>query len=107
MALKSIAEEWEGFARMIFTDGPPSKVQEAEMRKAFFAGAWVIVTAMEEIGEPHISEEPGVAYIEARHGECKDFKTRLMADDPRDDWPPPCTHGISGPCGECAAERRR
>lgn len=80
MALNSIEKEWEGFAAMAFSKCSPSPTQIAEMKKAFFAGAWAMFSALEEIGEPHISEDEGVAYLEARRAECVEFKHRLLAE---------------------------
>ena len=80
MALKSIEQEWHGFAKMIFQDCSVSTTQVTEMKKAFFAGAWTIVTAMNEIGEPHVSEAEGVQYFEDRDKECREFKKRMMAE---------------------------
>ena len=78
MALKSIKDEWEGFSEMVFRGTNPSMTQIAEMRKAFFAGAWSLFCALEEIGCPHISESEGEAYLEARRAECLEFKKVLM-----------------------------
>jgi hypothetical protein len=80
MALKSIEQEWEGFAAMVFRKCSPPPVQAVEMRKAFFAGAWSMFCAIQEIGEPHISEDAGVEFLEARRAECLEFKKRLMAE---------------------------
>lgn len=78
MALKSIADEWEGFAAMVFRGTRPSATQIAEMRKSFFAGAWAMINAFEEIGMDHVTEEQGFAYVEARRAECLEFKEQLM-----------------------------
>ena len=80
MVLKSIEEEWAGFAEMIFANSPPAPNQKEEMKKAFFAGAWALFTALKEIGEPHISEAEGEAYLTDREAECIEFKERLMAE---------------------------
>lgn len=80
MALKSIEDEWQGFAAMVFPRINPPAIQVAEMKKAFFAGAWALFAALEEIGEPHISEAAGEAYLEARRAEIVAFKNRLMAE---------------------------
>ena len=80
MALKSIAEEWQGFSAMVFRGMNPTETQIAEMQKAFYAGAWAMFTACEEIGEDHVSEEEGFAFLSARREECLEFKRRLMAE---------------------------
>jgi hypothetical protein len=77
---KSIDEEWQGFAAMVFAKMKPAENQVAEMKKAFFAGAWTILNACHAIGEPHVPEEFGVAYMEGRHKECQAFVKRMMAE---------------------------
>ncbi len=79
-ALKSIEEQWQGFAAMVFKKMKPTANQEAEMRKAFFAGAWAMFSAVEEIGEPHVSENEGNAYLEARKAECLEFKRMIITE---------------------------
>ena len=80
MALKSIEDEWQGFAKMIFHKMKPAENQEKEMKKAFFSGAWAMFTAMEEIGEPHISESFAHDYLSARRQEILKFKNKIMLE---------------------------
>lgn len=80
MTLKSIEDEWQGFAAMVFAKMKPAANQVAEMRKAFFAGAWAMFNAVEEIGEPHVSEDESCQYLEARRAECLEFKRRLITE---------------------------
>jgi hypothetical protein len=78
MALKSIAEEWKGYWKMVAPIRPAVN-QAAETKQAFFAGAWALFTALEEIGEPHISETQGEQFLEARRAEMLAFKKQIMA----------------------------
>lgn len=78
--MKSIAEQWQGFSEMIFRKTPASSVQRAEMRKAFYAGAWSLFCAMEEIGMPHISEDEGMEFLDKWKVECDAFKKQLMRE---------------------------
>jgi len=80
MTLNSIAKEWRGYASMVFDGKQPSPVQIEEMKKAFFAGFWSLFAALEQIGEPEISEKEGEAYLEARRAECVTFKDQLLAN---------------------------
>ena len=80
MALKSIEEEWAGFSAMVFANCSPSPTQVTEMKKAFFAGAWAMFTAIEEIGEPHITESDAFEYLESRRAECLAFKESIMRE---------------------------
>lgn len=78
--MKTIEQEWQGFSAMIFTKmkSPPCAVQVEEMKRAFFAGAWSILCAVERIGDPDISEESGIAFLEERKQEGKAFYKDLI-----------------------------
>lgn len=78
--LKSIAEEWEGYAAMVFRGMKPgpSETQVVETKQAFIAGAWAMINAFEEMGQDHITDDQGFAYVEARRAECLEFKEQLM-----------------------------
>ena len=80
MALKSIEQEWLGFAKMVFAKSKPSELQTTEMKKAFFAGAWAMFCATQEIGEPHVTESEALAFLDARKAECEEFKRRIIAE---------------------------
>lgn len=82
MALNSIAVEFERFWGMITQGmkGPIPPEQRDEMRKAFFAGAWTVQCAMEEIGTPAVPEAEGVAYFERIGEECKQFSRNLLRE---------------------------
>lgn len=80
MALKTIKEEWQGFASMVIPSASPGEVQYDEMKKAFFAGAWAVVTSLEEMGEPHISEFQAIKHLEAIKSECSEFSKELMRE---------------------------
>lgn len=79
MALNSIAHEWQAFAKMVFAGTQPCQTQIDEMRKAFYAGAYTLVCAINEIGEPHVSEQQGVVYLETIRDECERFYRGIMA----------------------------
>lgn len=78
MALRSIEQEWNDYAAKVIAKDAP-EVQLRETKMAFFAGAWALFTALEEISEPHISEAEGEAYLTARRAEIRAFVDRLMA----------------------------
>jgi len=78
--LNSIEKEWQSFSEMVFKGTPASEVQRREMKKAFFAGYWSLFAALEEIGEPHVSEAEGEAFLDARQDECREFLRRLIAE---------------------------
>lgn len=78
--LKSIEEEWAGFAAMVIPNLTPHHVQYHEMKKAFFAGAWTLHNAVVEIGEPHVSEEEGCEFLTKIQNEIQVFKSQIMRE---------------------------
>lgn len=78
--MKSIAEQWDGFSAMVFHKTPAGPTQRSEMRKAFYAGAWSLFCALEEIGQDHISEEQGEAFLEKWRAECLEFKLQILQE---------------------------
>jgi hypothetical protein len=79
--LKSIEEEWLGFAAIVLPPSErPGSVQYDEMKKAFFAGAWSLHMAVIEIGEPHVSEEEGCEFLTKLTAEINEFKTQMMRE---------------------------
>jgi len=64
MALKSIEQEWQDFAAKVIPTITQEAVQYREMKNAFFAGAFVVSVALQEIGvRPDITEEQGVNHL--------------------------------------------
>ncbi len=78
--LKSIDEQWSGFAAMVFHKTKPAINQVEEMKKAFFAGAWAMWCGLEEIGQPHVSEEQADEWLDARRVECLEFKRNIITE---------------------------
>lgn len=76
--MKSIEDEWASFSSMVFANMTPSPVQVSEMKRAFFAGAWAILCAVKRIGEPDISEDAGVQFLEDRQTEGQKFYRELI-----------------------------
>lgn len=76
--LKSIEDEWNEFAAMVFSNIDPSPVQVEEMKRAFFGGAWAILCAVRRIGEPDVSEDAGIQYLEDRRQEGFQFYKKLI-----------------------------
>ena len=80
MALNSIEKEWEGFAAMVLPNVASGSVQYQEMKKAFFAGAPTVQTAVAEIGEDHITEAQGCKYLTDIQIELRRFRSRLLRE---------------------------
>lgn len=76
--LKTIEQEWTEFSGMIFHKVKPAPNQVEEMKKAFFAGAYAILCAVRNVGEPEVSGAQGIEFLEARQQEGKKFYRELM-----------------------------
>ena len=62
--LDTVENQWKDFANKIGIRKETHRVQHEEMRKAFFAGSASLMFAMERIGEPDISEQQGMEYLD-------------------------------------------
>lgn len=63
--LRSIEEAWNDFSRQVFRGRPIGRVQQQqEMKKAFFAGAFVVQCMIQENGEPRVSEAIALVHLE-------------------------------------------
>jgi hypothetical protein len=78
MALKTIEQEWTDFSGMIFAKMDPGPTQVKETKQAFFAGAFAMLCAAKAIGEPEVSEDEGVQYLEDRQQEATAFYKDMM-----------------------------
>jgi len=78
--LKSIEEEWLDFAAMVIPGVGPGSVQHDEMKKAFFAGVWVVRNALLEIAQPHVSKDEGIQYFESIADEFEEFASKMMRE---------------------------
>lgn len=77
MSLKSVEQEWDHFSSHCFANNV-SDLQKTEMKKAFFAGAFVVVCMCEEIGQPHVSEQDGANHLDNVMKECRKFYSDLL-----------------------------
>lgn len=68
------------------------RMRQYVMRKGLGIGdcvAWCKIKERFGIGIRDVDDEQWL----------NDYESRKKADD----WPPPCRHGVKGPCGECRA----
>jgi hypothetical protein len=72
-----LREAWEHYAKTVMS-ADAGKVQRAETRQAFYAGAYVVVSACEAIGGPEVSEADGVALMARLAHECAAFRQEAM-----------------------------
>lgn len=70
--METIAAKWESFWKAVAPKNA-SPIQQSEMRRAFYAGAWGLLQACIRIGEPDIAEDAGVDYMEQCDKELKEF----------------------------------
>ncbi|MEP0872457.1 hypothetical protein NDA01_21815 [Trichocoleus desertorum AS-A10] len=74
---RTVQSQWQSYERSIMPkDAPP--IQRKEMRRAFYAGAFVMLNLAKEVGD--MSEEAGVEALEAYERECKEFLSRVGID---------------------------
>jgi len=76
--MKTVQQEWESFSKEVFRGMDVSKTQSDEMRKAFFAGATAMLAMVQETGEPEISEDEGVARLDALQDEVVAFMRSIV-----------------------------
>lgn len=67
-----VRDGWQTYAERVLPTGADA-VQRQETRRAFYAGAWEILMRMADLGEPDISEEQGVAVLEATKREIQTY----------------------------------
>lgn len=70
--MRTLASAWDTFHAAVLPPGA-GPIQRQEMRRAFYAGAQAALLATVDISEPEVSEDAGVAALEALHDECRQF----------------------------------
>lgn len=73
-----IREAWTDFATAVIPAGA-SEVQRVEMRRAFYGGAWAMLTMFMAIGTDEVSEDDGVRWLEEVKQECEAFTRDVTA----------------------------
>ena len=67
-----LQQSWQSYSKAVMpNNAPPIQVQE--MRRAFYAGATAMLDITKLLGEEDVSEETGVAALEALQQEIVDF----------------------------------
>jgi hypothetical protein len=67
-----VRDGWYAYAERILPKNAPA-VQRQETRRAFYAGAWELLSRLAELGEPEIPEDAGVEVLEATRREIEAF----------------------------------
>jgi hypothetical protein len=71
-------EAWAGFARAVLPPGC-SAVQRQGMRRAFYSGAFSALVHLMTIADDSVSEEQGMAILDALHQECHEFNNLVKS----------------------------
>lgn len=70
--MNTLKDDWESFDSQVIPDDAGT-TQRQEMRRAFYAGAWSMLCAVERLGNEAVSEEQGVVALEKLKAECQAF----------------------------------
>jgi hypothetical protein len=74
--IREIESAWNGFESQVLDPAAPA-VQRSEMRRAFYGGAWAVLTTCFNLASDRT--EDGVVRLEAMRRECIEFKNRIAA----------------------------
>lgn len=80
--MKTIQEEWDEYKTAVYKTTKLSEVHEAECKRAFLAGATVVLSQFIGIGQdPNISEDQGVEIIKTLANDVIDHVRRLISSN--------------------------
>lgn len=68
-----VADGWRSYAEHVLPAGV-SELQRQETRRAFYAGAWEMLSRMADLGDDDVPEDAGVRVLEATRRELVAFK---------------------------------
>jgi hypothetical protein len=74
---QSVEQQWEEFWQAV-APKDASPIQQQEMRRAFYAGAWAMLMGCAGIGDDSVSEDAGVEQLEAWKQEMEAFLVLLQ-----------------------------
>ena len=75
----TVKQEWEDFKQKIIPAGAP-EIQVQEMRRAFYAGALILLGLVATLSEEAESEESGAEELDKLDKELKDFFSKVGKD---------------------------
>lgn len=76
-AILTVEQMWLGWAACVLPQ-PCSALQRREMKRAFMAGAWIILEVqLELVGPSSVSEEEGAKRLENWFDQCESFAQAL------------------------------
>ena len=75
---RTIAGNWESFSKAAL---PPNACaqQRRQVKRAFYAGAIGLLGVLDELSEPEVSENAGVAVLESLHQEARAYGAAINA----------------------------
>jgi hypothetical protein len=77
--MKTIREQWQSFARAVGQSPNARTVQRRELRRAFYAGFYSMLTTAQAIGALAVSDEEGAALLVALWAEAEAFNRDVRA----------------------------
>jgi hypothetical protein len=78
MQTETVAQMWDSYARAVLPMDV-GETQKTETRRAFYAGVFALLEKFKNIGENEVSEDAGVAYLEAISVEVTRFYVDVLA----------------------------
>lgn len=79
MKRQTVAEMWDEFWTAVKPQGPVSRDQLIDMRRAFYAGIYSMLAVNCKTGSPEVSEDDAVAWITSIRKECRQFADDVKA----------------------------
>jgi hypothetical protein len=78
VATNHVEAWWLEFSTAVMPPDAPAD-QHREMRRAFYAGVWAMLTAqLHIIGHPDVSEDQGEGLLQSWYDECEQFKQDVL-----------------------------
>lgn len=94
--MKTLAEQWADLeAKILPPNGNFGEIQRGEMKKAFYAGAFAVLTMAYDLGATEISEAEGADRLEKLWQEAVAFAESLKTADSKTE-PLQSTGGLNG-----------
>lgn len=77
--MKTIEEEWQEFVRLASHEPQISDAQWAELKSAFFGGAFTMYLLLAELTEAHLSVEEHKAAVDSYRDEVESFSNSQVS----------------------------
>ena len=74
-----LSDKWDSYVLATIPHVPTDSCQYIQTRNAFFAGASIIMGAVNVAGEPHVREEAAIWLLATLEKELNEFVAEIMA----------------------------